>query len=111
MTKIIKEKISDVAGNARQLFYGAIMLLLVASFGYGYFVKETIMNVVERERVMTESRNLNSQIGDLESQYIAAKNNITINLAYEKGFKDVSSTDYISLRNVGKTLSYNTPNY
>lgn len=107
MTKIIKKQLSNVEGKEKQIFYSMMMLLIVVSFMYGYFVKETIMNVVAREKLITESRNLSSQISDLESSYIAAKNKVTIDLAYSKGFKDVTSTDYISLRHIGKNLSYN----
>lgn len=102
MTQTFK-KISNVATtNERRIFYVLLSLIAAVAFFYGFFVQQTIVNVVEREKGLKEVRVVNSRIGDLESAYIAIKNNITIDLAYERGFKDAVTTEYISKNELGK---------
>lgn len=102
MTQALK-KIGKVAtNNERKTFYVLVALIGLMSFFYVFFVQQTIMNVVEREKTLKEARVVSSEIGDMESAYIALKNNITLDFAYAQGFKDADATEYISKRELGR---------
>ncbi len=101
MTQTLK-KIGETAGIERKIFYGIVVLIMVVAFFYGFFVQQTIKNVVSREKTIKDTRELGSVIGDLESQYISLKNNITLDFAYAQGFKDAVKTEYISKKALGK---------
>ncbi len=104
MTKLLKKQISNVSTHQRKIFYVLVSLIVIASSFYGFFVKQTIMDVVEREKIQKEARTITSDIGDLESEYIAEKGKITLEFAYAQGFRDALDTHYITR----KTLSRNT---
>jgi hypothetical protein len=102
MTQALKKIGKAATNNERKTFYVLVTLIAFVSFFYGFFVQQTIMNVVEREKTLKEARVLSSEIGDLESAYIALKNNITLDFAYAQGFKDADTTEYISKRALGR---------
>lgn len=105
MTQTLK-KISNVAThNERSIIFALIACIAFVSFFYGFFVKQTIVNVVEREQTIKEARVLNTKIGDLEASYIALKNNITLDFAYARGFKDAPAAHFISKKALGKAIS------
>jgi hypothetical protein len=92
--------------NTKILFF-VFAALLVATFGfYVYLVNATIMNVVAREKVESTISELSTTIGDLEFKYISLKNNITLDLAREKGFTDASPTAFLARNEAAPALSY-----
>jgi|GEM_PF-744712 len=102
MTHTLKKISGVAAGNQRKIFYGLVGALALVSFFYGYFVQQTILNVVEREKVIKEARIAGSAIADMEASYIALTNNITLDFAYSLGFRDAETPEYISKRALGK---------
>jgi hypothetical protein len=102
MTKLIKKQISNVIGREVHLFYILLSILILFSSLYIFFIKQTIVNVVERERFTKESRLLSSELGDLESKYIATKSKITLEYAKSLGFVDSKKTNYITRKNLSK---------
>lgn len=109
MTQALKKIGKAASNNERKTFYVLVSLIVVVSFFYGFFVQQTIINVVEREKTLKETRVVSSEIGDLESSYIALKNNITLDFAYAQGFKDAKATEYISKRELGRN-TISSPN-
>ncbi|MSR71179.1 MAG: hypothetical protein EXS50_00700 [Candidatus Taylorbacteria bacterium] len=63
---------------------------------YGFLVRQTILNVVAREEVGRSVSSVLSSTSSLETQYIALKDGINIDLAYEKGFMDTDSPTFIT---------------
>lgn len=91
----VKEKALALT-EERGVFW-LLAAVLIASFVlYSVFVQRTIRNVVERQHLETEMSVLNSRIGELEFKYISMRNNVTIDMAYAKGFKDVAQTKFVS---------------
>lgn len=84
--------------------FGAVILFALL---YGYFVNQTILNVVARENVETELIELSSEVSSLEVEYIKLKNKIDLKFAYSLGYRDVSSVKFVSRKSLGKTLTIN----
>lgn len=81
-----KEKIIRNFEIQKMLFYCLLFILASSLLSYGYLIRGTIVNIVERQTMITELAIANSNVLELESQYIKAKNNIDLELAKELGF-------------------------
>jgi hypothetical protein len=82
-------------------------IVLLLSF-YIFFVSKSIVNALVREELQNEIVTINSDIGDLESQYIVLKNVVDIEFAYSLGFTDVVEKKFVTRRSVlGKQLTVN----
>jgi len=92
-----------------QTFWSLIFILSACLVIYIFAVNGAVRNTVVRQNLEKETTNLSARIGELEFSYIAMKNKISLNLAYERGFKEVVSPVYIS-RSASRSLSINTIN-
>jgi hypothetical protein len=91
--------------TTKKIFYtlsGVLMLLVLT---YGYMLNTTILNVVARQKAQTQIALLSSDTSDLETSYIALQNDVSINLAYSLGFKDVSNPQFLYRNNSAIGLS------
>ena len=93
--------------STKALFFIVLAVLLVTFFSYVYLVNKTIMNVVAREKVESNISSLSTTIGTLEYKYITLKNSVTLDLAYSKGFKEATPSQFIARQKSGNSLSYN----
>jgi hypothetical protein len=84
--------------------FGGVVLF---AFLYGYFVNQTILNVVARENIETKLIELSSEVSSLEVEYIKLKNKIDLEFAYSLGYSDVSNVKFVSRKSLGKTLTIN----
>jgi len=74
---------------------------------YGFLVRQTILNVVNRENVGKENSRMLSSISSLEAQYMTAKANVNLEVAYAQGFKNADAPTFITRSGLGKAdLSY-----
>ncbi len=89
-----------------RVFWTMIILATLSLFIYMFAVRATIKNTAIRQNLENEVAIISTQLGDLEFSYIALKNKISLDLAYERGFKNVSSAQYIS-RGVSRSLTMN----
>jgi len=62
---------------------------------YGYFVKQTIFNVVSRQNTVEKIQSISSELAVLESSYMSLSSSLTIEEAYAMGFDEVKSADTI----------------
>lgn len=86
-----------------------LALSVVSSFIlYMFLVNGAVLNVVAREEVENDLATINSRVSELEFEYIALKNSITIQYAYDRGFKDVSEIAFVE-RTPSSNLSLNIP--
>jgi cell shape-determining protein MreC len=85
------------------LFGGAILF----AFLYGYFINQTILNVVARKNIEADLIELGSEVSSLEVEYIKLKNKIDLEFAHSLGYKDVSDIKFVSRKSLGKTLTIN----
>jgi hypothetical protein len=69
-------------------------------------VEVTVHNIATRQALQSQSSGLATTVSEMEFQDIAIKNDISIDVAYAHGFKDVTSPTYIS-RSAAVSLSMN----
>lgn len=103
----MKKVYSFIQNNTRTLITALLILALLLAALYGVLVRSAVLNVVEREQVEAEITRLVTHIGELEFDYIDQKNDVTIDLAYEMGYSDITDTSYISRNSAVSVLSYN----
>ena len=72
------------------------MIAITVGF-YGYFVSFSIVNVVERQEIEKGLTELNSKVLALESEYVKAKNLVTVDQAKSDGFVAVNSPKFVNL--------------
>ncbi|AKM84178.1 TPA: hypothetical protein DCZ46_04115 [Candidatus Campbellbacteria bacterium] len=89
----------------KTIFWSLVVPTVILSIFYAYFVKQTIINIVERENFEDEIVVLNSEIGKLEFDYIALKNEVNIDYAHSIGFVNVREMKFASRAIPTKNLS------
>lgn len=107
MTEQIKNQIQNVSKLEQKLFFALIIVLAVLFLWYVVLVKSTVHNIVLRESLGKERASLVSRIADLNSNYIALKNSVTLDVAYAHGFQTAAEPHFISKQSTLKTLSFN----
>jgi len=98
---------SKVRLHYPSLFFISLICLGLLFLLYAYFVNQTIINVVAREKIEKDIADVSGEIGDTEFDYMTLRNNLTLDVAYAKGFKDTEVTAFVS---PGKSLpiTYNS---
>lgn len=81
-----KRKYTAAYGDESRLFYVASFLCFVVVSSYMYFVCLSVVNVVMRQEVDGEIRELTTAVGELEAQYIEKQHAVSGNIATAKGF-------------------------
>ncbi len=110
MTEIIMKKLNSVNHFERKIFWVFFAFLVIFAILYGYFVNQTILNIVERRGMENKIVILESEISEFEFDYISLKNNINLDYAYSVGFKDVSNIKFASRKLPSQSLSINLSN-
>ncbi|MEX2010306.1 MAG: hypothetical protein WD874_00680 [Parcubacteria group bacterium] len=82
-----------------------ISVFLISGF-YMYSVSATAMNTASRKQLEEERAILATKISEMEFQYIALKNDVSIEVAFEHGFKEVIAPRYVS-RSSSNSLTLN----
>ena len=80
-------------------------LLISLVVTYGYFVKQTIQNIVLRESVEERISDLGSEVSNLEVTYIRLKNQISLEFAHSLGYIDIPEVKFVSKSLLGKALT------
>ncbi len=75
---------------------------------YVWAVRATISNTILRANLELTTINLAIEVGELEFKYISLGNDVSLQVAYERGFKNVTEPLYIS-RSATRSLSMNVP--
>lgn len=71
------------------------MILMVLVAGYLYFVASSILNVMARSDALAQIRDIESNIGGLEQQYLALSEEVSPQRASELGLTPVAHTAYV----------------
>lgn len=103
----MKKAYSFIQNNTKTIITALLIGVLLLSVVYVLFVRSAVMNVVMREKTEAEITRLVAHIGELEFDYIEQKNNVTIDLAYEMGYSDITDTSYVSRKSAVSVLSRN----
>lgn len=93
--------------NRVRAFWFLMSVCVVSLAVYVYAVNAVVRNTVARQNLEAEASHLSAVIAEMEFSYIALKNDIDLEVAYARGYKDVSSPTYISRARTG-ALSMNT---
>ena len=91
----------------KKILVGLTVIVLILGISYGYFVKQTILNVVTRQEVEEKIADLSSHVSSLEVRYIELKNKIDLNFAYSLGYKEITDVKFVSRSELDKTLTLN----
>lgn len=105
MTQAITNNFTTMMRYKERLVATMIAILLVSACTYAFFLQRAITNVVEREHTVRDIALKSTHVSELESKYFALKNDITMDLAHAKGFKDTQVSTYISKKSVTAMVS------
>lgn len=89
-----------------RIFAILITAIIITACGYVFLLQKAIVNVVQRQHLVTEAKNVSADVSGLEEQYFTAKNKITIDLAHSKGLRDADTIAYISKKPVTAMASH-----
>jgi hypothetical protein len=92
----------------KRIIVGLFGLIITLAITYGYFVKQTISNVVFREQLSEEMSDLGSIVSNLEVEYISIKNKISLDFAYSIGYKEVKGIKFVSKNSLSQNLTLNS---
>ena len=104
MVERIKNEIQD-RGN---IFWSLAVGIIIMTGFYIYFFSNTVYTTFQRQQTQKSIAALEEKAGNLESGYLNLKNAVTIELAHAKGFREITTTEYISKKSSGVSLSLNT---
>jgi hypothetical protein len=71
-----------------------ILAVLLCAGLYGYFVSTSVINILVRKEIEKKMVTLNSKVSDLEAEYLARKNELTLDYAYTRGFSTIKSKHF-----------------
>jgi hypothetical protein len=104
-------KVKTLSYETRARTFWALMVIsAMALIIYIVAVLATVRHTVVRQNLQRQVSTLSTEVNNLEFTYIALQNEVTLDLAYAKGFKDVSNPLYIS-RSAAASLSFNAPRH
>ena len=92
-----------------RFFWTLTIISLLALSAYIYAISATARNIALRQDLERQVASVSASLDSLEFAYIELKNNVTIELAYEYGFREAQSPLYVS-RTRSAALSFNTFN-
>ena len=92
-----------------KIFFALVTVLAVAFATYIYAINAAARNIASSQAIETEVNNMSRDLDSLEFAYIEMRNNVTIDTAYEKGYKEERSPLFVS-RNKSASLTFNTIN-
>ena len=101
-------KTKTISYDHRVRFFWILMTISVLSlFVYIYAINVTARNVALRQNLERQTAGVSANLDSLEFAYIELKNNITIELAYQRGFREIKNPLYVSRAGTA-SLSFNT---
>lgn len=74
-------------------------LLFVAAGVYAYSIVLSVTNVVLRQELAVAIERTEAHVGQLETEYLTRANELTTEVAYERGFVAVAPKAYVKVAN------------
>jgi len=102
---IFKTKTLSYDTRART-FWILALILGTCLIVYVWAIRATISNTIARASLESSTANLSAKVGEMEFNFISLANNVSLQLAYDRGFQNVNSPIYIS-RSASHSLSMN----
>lgn len=104
----MKNKVKTISYDNRvRLFWTLTAVSVLSLFVYIYSINSIARNIAVRQSLERQIGEISTNLDSLEFAYIELKNNITLELAYNHGFKEIKDPLYVS-RDRGSALSFNT---
>ncbi len=100
MTQVIVDNLQTVLRYRERIFGLLVVLISIFSIYYVYIIHSTIVNVVAKEKIVKEIRERSTKVSELESVYFKTKNEINIELAHARGFRDSEVSNFISKKSL-----------
>ena len=91
--------------NEVTTFWTLLGILLCIIATYGYFLNATVSSVIERERAAHEQEELLAELTYLETEHVALRSEVTMDLAYKRNFVDAAEPTFIALTSANTALS------
>lgn len=105
-----KLRASTISYDLRAKVFWSLALIAFASvILYIYGVNATARNIASRQHLERELLELSHSVQALEFSYIKLANNVTLESAYERGFKEEKTPLFVS-RSKAQALTLNTIN-
>ena len=103
-------KIKTISYQDRVRFFWIMSAVSILSlFIYIYAINVTARNAALGQNLERQMARDGANLDSLEFAYIKLKNNVTLELAFERGFKENRNPLYVS-RTPNNSLSFNTLN-
>ena len=107
MTQTITENINTMLSYRSRIFWFLAPGIVILTLFYVNLIHSTIVNVVEREKVVSEIREKSTLVSEMESNYVATKDKINMDMARSKGFQDSEVTSFISTKSLTAFVQHN----
>ena len=91
--------------NKKGLFWILMSGLVLFSGAYLYFLTQTVINTAFYQSIEKKIAVLNSEVGELESEYISLKKEINFELAEKLGFAETTTIKFVDKNITNQTLS------
>jgi hypothetical protein len=105
MTQYVQQKVAYMERPVTAWALTGMIALVV--FSYAYLVNAAIVNIVATKNMQVEISNLTSEVGNLESEYLAAKSALTLDDALALGFAPAGSDVAYVAKTPSSALSLN----
>lgn len=83
----LKIKLNKLGTETKMLVNSMLLLAVVMSVSYIYFIQSSVIHIVQREKIDEEIASLGVSVASLESQYILMRNSLSLGDAEELGFE------------------------
>lgn len=77
----------------QKLFWALVSTMVLFVALYVYFISSSVVNVVLHKEAQQEQAAISSRLATLESEYLARKNDIDLDLASSLGFIEIDQID------------------
>ncbi len=103
-------KTKIISYDQRVCFFWLLAAVSIISFFvYIYAINAIARNIAVKQGLERQIANMSANFESLEFAYIELRNNVTVELAYQRGFQEARSLLYIP-RARPQSLSFNTSN-
>lgn len=99
--------IIDIQVRQKIIFWVSLICLGIGAFVYLILIRGVVVGVVERESLTNNITTLTDRISELETEYLRAKESITLDIASAKGFIEPVQKHFASDRARTPSLSVN----
>src|SRR3989344_5923094 len=90
------QTLARVGYEKRELAFWALATISIVSIlAYMYAINATARNIANRQNLEIQITEISRDLDKLEFDYITLRNNVTIELAYEKGFTEEKSPLFV----------------